>query len=139
MTRAARDARAVRDPGLQPERTRLAWRRTTLACTVVAVLAVRLALYGGVSPLGVVAVVFVVLALAAFLGVAHARIRALSAPQPQPPVPYGPPAPQGPPAPHRPPSPAPHRPVPPLLSPRAAAAAAGCAVAIAAFGTALLF
>ena len=49
----------ARDPGLQPERTRLAWRRTALTVTVVAMLTVRLALTGG--PAGAALAVLAVL------------------------------------------------------------------------------
>ncbi|GGM22412.1 hypothetical protein GCM10011608_04020 [Micromonospora sonchi] len=45
----------ARDPGLQPERTRLAWRRTALVMTVVALLTVRLALSGGRAGAGLAA------------------------------------------------------------------------------------
>lgn len=67
----------ARDPGLQPERTRLAWRRTTLTCTVVAVLAAKqaaqdVALAAGLS----------VFAWLGFLWVAHRRVRAMDAARP---------------------------------------------------------
>ncbi|WP_234325353.1 DUF202 domain-containing protein, partial [Streptomyces sp. NRRL WC-3626] len=60
-----------RDPGLQPERTRLAWRRTTLSGTVVAVLAVKAALAGGGSVGGVLACAVCCFGWLGFLAVAH--------------------------------------------------------------------
>ncbi|MEU8348705.1 MULTISPECIES: DUF202 domain-containing protein [unclassified Streptomyces] len=98
---------APRDPGLQPERTRLAWRRTTLAGAVAAVLAVRLMAARGGSAAAVAAVFLAAAAWLGLLAVAHGRIRALDAARP------------------------------PALSPARALAAAGCVIALAVFGVAL--
>ncbi|MFC3577284.1 DUF202 domain-containing protein [Streptomyces yaanensis] len=73
MSGPARD----RDPGLQPERTRLAWRRTTLSSTVAAVLAVKTALHGNTAAGYVVASLCCLLWLG-FLALAHRRIHALA-------------------------------------------------------------
>ncbi|MBV1937699.1 DUF202 domain-containing protein [Streptomyces sp. NPDC060006] len=67
-----------RDPGLQPERTRLAWRRTTLAATVVAVLAGKSALREGPSATAIVVCALCCGLWLGFLAVAHRRIRTLS-------------------------------------------------------------
>ncbi|AIR97492.1 DUF202 domain-containing protein [Streptomyces glaucescens] len=67
-----------RDPGLQPERTRLAWRRTTLSVTVAAVLGVRTSLHEGPSAAGVVACALCSALWLGFLLLAHRRIRALA-------------------------------------------------------------
>ncbi|MFD3654694.1 DUF202 domain-containing protein [Streptomyces sp. 24-1644] len=98
-----------RDPGLQPERTRLAWRRTTLSCTVVATLAGRQALHHGTGPAAVIAVGLSVLAWLGFLRVAHLRVTAMGTARPRP------------------------------MSPRSALASAACTVALAVFAAAMLF
>lgn len=79
-----------RDPGLQPERTRLAWRRTTLAYTVAALLAARTAVQatgrgGSTAAAALVGAVCALLWLG-FLAVAHRRVRRL-ADRPTPPSP----------------------------------------------------
>ncbi|MET9379375.1 DUF202 domain-containing protein [Streptomyces sp. NPDC003035] len=79
----------ARDPGLQPERTRLAWRRTTLACTVVAVLAAKSAVRDEVTAAGIAGAALTALVWVAFLAVAHRRIHALDAARPGPLSPRG--------------------------------------------------
>ncbi|MFE5029563.1 DUF202 domain-containing protein [Streptomyces sp. NPDC056656] len=101
---------AGRDPGLQPARTRLAWRRTTLSCTVAAILAAKTALSGGADTLGLLGAALCFLAWLAFLAVAHRRIRDLAM----------------------------HEVRPPVLTGRAAAVAVACSVALAAFAAALV-
>ncbi|MEI7029593.1 DUF202 domain-containing protein [Streptomyces pratensis] len=98
-----------RDPGLQPERTRLAWRRTTLSATVVALLAVRQALHGGAAPTALVAVALSALAWLGLLRVAHRRVLAMEVARPE------------------------------TLAPRGALTTALCTVALAVFAAAMLF
>ncbi|MFK4226964.1 DUF202 domain-containing protein [Streptomyces sp. NPDC019890] len=98
-----------RDPGLQPERTRLAWRRTTLAFTVAAVLAARQVAGGNLSTAGFVAVACSALVWLCFLRVAHLRVHALEA-----------------------------RPDPQMLPERAALAAVACTIALAGFAVAMI-
>ncbi|MYX31764.1 DUF202 domain-containing protein [Streptomyces sp. SID8381] len=71
-----------RDPGLQPERTRLAWRRTTLSGTVAAVLAVRATLHGGATAGSLVVCAVCCLLWLGFLLLAQFRIRRLDQPTP---------------------------------------------------------
>ncbi|WP_019544062.1 DUF202 domain-containing protein [Streptomyces sulphureus] len=68
----------MRDPGAQPERTRLAWRRTTLAYAVALALGARTALEGDLSPTAATALACAALAWLALLLAAHRRTRALA-------------------------------------------------------------
>ncbi|MGW1886260.1 DUF202 domain-containing protein [Streptomyces sp. NPDC001970] len=80
----------ARDPGLQPERTRLAWRRTTLSFTVVAVLAARQVVHReDVTSDDLVALALSVLVWLGFLLVAHWRIGAMSTGRPPGAMPAG--------------------------------------------------
>ncbi|HET9379378.1 MAG TPA: DUF202 domain-containing protein [Streptomyces sp.] len=71
-------APAGRDPGLQPERTRLSWRRTTLSATVCGVLAVRTALRDGAMPGRVAVTVLVCVLWAGFWLLARRRVAVLA-------------------------------------------------------------
>ncbi|MCY0938688.1 DUF202 domain-containing protein [Streptomyces sp. H34-S4] len=105
---ADREGPGGRDAGLQPERTRLAWRRTTLSCVVTAVLALRQALQGQGSPVALAGVSVIALLWSAFMWVAHLRMRELAAARPA------------------------------GLSPRAALAATACTVGLAVFAMAVI-
>ncbi|HEY9374893.1 DUF202 domain-containing protein [Streptomyces sp.] len=72
-----------RDPGLQPERTRLAWRRTTLTATVVAVFAAKQSIHDEVTPAGLFGAALSVLVWLGFLAVAHRRIQGLGTARPR--------------------------------------------------------
>ncbi|GCB50706.1 DUF202 domain-containing protein [Streptomyces sp. NL15-2K] len=99
-----------RDPGLQPERTRLAWRRTTLSSTAAALLAMKTALHGGTSAAAIIVCALCSGLWLAFLLIAHRRIRTLAATN-----------------------------SPPALTPRHAAAGALLTVALALCAAALVF
>ena len=60
------------------ERTRLSWRRTTLAATVTALLTVRLAFRDGWRPLAVVATAAAMLAWLCQIWLTHRRIQAMA-------------------------------------------------------------
>ncbi|WP_328745880.1 DUF202 domain-containing protein [Streptomyces sp. NBC_00285] len=102
-------AAVERDPGLQPERTRLAWRRTTLSATACAVLGAKTALHGGSSPANLVACTLCCVLWLGFLYLAHHRIHTLASTG-----------------------------RPPALTPGHATAAALCTMALAACGAALV-
>lgn len=67
---APRHLDAHADPGVQPERTHLAWLRTMLAAGIVGLLAVRLATLADASPLWILAIV---VAIMASVGVGQVR------------------------------------------------------------------
>ncbi|MFP8886586.1 DUF202 domain-containing protein [Streptomyces mangrovi] len=78
------DGTAVRDPAAQPERTRMAWRRTTLAFAAVVALLARGTLHDGGPPQAYAPAALGALVWLGFLALAHRRIRALDVPRPGP-------------------------------------------------------
>ncbi|MFH0245078.1 DUF202 domain-containing protein [Streptomyces sp. HK10] len=78
------DGAAVRDPAAQPERTRMAWRRTTLAFAAVVALLARGSVHDGGPPREYVLAALGALVWLVFLALAHRRIRALDVARPGP-------------------------------------------------------
>ncbi|AUH43843.1 DUF202 domain-containing protein [Streptomyces sp. CMB-StM0423] len=72
----------ARDPGAQPERTRLAWRRTTLAFAVVVVLELRRVVVEGGSAGGYAGLSLALCTWLVFLTVGQRRINQLAAAAP---------------------------------------------------------
>ncbi|MEU7999696.1 DUF202 domain-containing protein [Catellatospora sp. NPDC049111] len=70
------------DHGAQPERTRLAWRRTVLSGTACALLLFRLAFERGLDDVGALGLALGLLCWLALLLVAQRRIRAMARPEP---------------------------------------------------------
>jgi hypothetical protein len=73
-----------RDPGRQPERTRLSWRRTVLTITIVALLAGRLAIRESGAALQLLALAAVFGGWVAVLVLSWRRIAAMGATVPAP-------------------------------------------------------
>ena len=74
----------TRDPGASPERTRLAWRRTALSATVVALLAVRPAFTPDPGPAAPALAAAVMACWVVLVRLAYLRVRGLSARPPRP-------------------------------------------------------
>lgn len=72
------------DTGLAAERTRLAWRRTTLAGTVVALLAARLSAISVPAPGGVALTALAILGWPAVLLLSFRRLRSMMPGRPAP-------------------------------------------------------
>lgn len=75
---------ATREPARQPERTRLAWRRTLLAATAVGLLTIRFAGREGQDPPRLLAAAVAVAAWLAVLVVSYRRIAAMATARPVP-------------------------------------------------------
>ena len=62
----------------QAERTRLAWRRTTLAATLSVLLVGRLAIHDGVDSIGAFGLALALVGWLAFIWLTHRRIKAMA-------------------------------------------------------------
>jgi uncharacterized membrane protein YidH (DUF202 family) len=78
------DERHHRDPGASPERTRLAWRRTSLSAAAVGLLTVRPAFVPGAGPAEWLAAAAAMVAWAGIAGVSLHRAHHLRARLPGP-------------------------------------------------------